>query len=98
MYLDLPDGVLRHAREWYFVVRRLTSAYHICHADALDFQVANTFPFGSNFRIRALDARLLSCMEEICQSMHLPVTFSLSNYFLFSDSWFIVYRGESYPR
>ena len=83
MYLDLPDDVLRHAREWYYVVRHVVLEYYICHADALGFGVANTFPFGTILRIRTLDARLLSLMEGICQSMLLPVTFFLSlNIFL----------------
>lgn len=89
MFTDLPDDLLRQDRRWYRLIRRLLLEFYTCHGDAVPRGIANNFPFGTIVRVQTLEERLLSLMDELCRTMHLPVSFPffLSLYYLIFSSY-----------
>lgn len=79
IYTDLPDDLLRREPRWFHLIRRLLFEFYTCHADAVPRGLANNFPFGVIVRVQSLEARLLSLINELCHTMHLPAS-PLSNF------------------
>jgi hypothetical protein len=74
MFTDLPDGLLRHERRWFHFIRRLLFEFYNCHADVVRRGLTNNFPFGVIMRVQTLEERLLSLINELCHTMHLPAS------------------------